>query len=127
MRIYYSVSNGGDGSAYPTFYENEMLSDMAQSFEEEWGEPCTGFLEIEGDNIVVKNITALRKGAEYAEYTLLFNTLLLISRAMRMKRKFAIVLCNFICSYISSKRNGVLFAFKSAIFNLISNLLNSLF
>lgn len=57
MRIYYSVSNGGDGSAYPTFYENEMLSDMAQSFEEEWGEPCTGFLEIEGDNIVVKNIT----------------------------------------------------------------------
>lgn len=79
------------------------------------------------NNIIVKNIMALRKGADYAEYTLLFNTLLLISRAMRMKRKFAIILCNFICSYISTKRNGVLFAFKSAIFNLISNFLNTLF
>ena len=56
MKIYYRVSNGGDGSAYPTFYENEMLSDMDQSFEEEWGESCTGFLEIEGDNISVKGV-----------------------------------------------------------------------
>ena len=79
------------------------------------------------NNIVAKNIMALRKGGEYAEYTLLFNTLLLIGRAMKLRRKFALVLCNFICSYVSSKRNGVLFAFKSAIFNLISNLLGSLF
>ena len=33
MRIYYSVSNGGDGSAYPHFYESKLLADMHQSFE----------------------------------------------------------------------------------------------
>ena len=56
MRIYYSVSNGGDGSAYPHFYESKLLADMHQSFENEWGESCTGHLDIEGDNIVVKDI-----------------------------------------------------------------------
>lgn len=79
------------------------------------------------NNIVSKNVMALRKGGEYAEYTLLFNTLLVISRMIRMKRKFALILCNFICSFVSSKRNGVLFAFKSAIFNVISNVLSNLF
>ena len=59
MRIYYSVSNGGDGSAYPTFFENKMLSDMHQSFEDEWGESCTGHLDIKGDNIVVIDITTM--------------------------------------------------------------------
>lgn len=62
MRVYYSVSNGGDGSAYPQFFETEKASDIHQSFEEEWGEDCTGHLDIEGDNIVVKGLTT---NAEY--------------------------------------------------------------
>ena len=84
------------------------------------------FFDNEG-NFIVKNIMALRKGAEYAEYTLLFNILLLLSRAIRMKKNLGLIVCNFICSYLSSKRNGVLFAFKSAIFNLISNIMSNFF
>ncbi len=58
MKIYYSVRNGGDGSAYPDFFESERLAEMDQELQfEGWGESCTGFLEIEGDNIKVKGVT----------------------------------------------------------------------
>ena len=47
MKIYYSVSNGGDGSAYPHFFESELLANIHQdSLSEGWGESCTGDLEI---------------------------------------------------------------------------------
>lgn len=65
MRIYYSVQNGGDGSAYPKFFENELISEMDQSFEEEWGEPCTGFIEVEGDNLKV--VSKIITVADYIE------------------------------------------------------------
>lgn len=54
--IYYSVHDGGDGSAYPHFFDNEKLSEWDQDhMTDGWGEPCTGTLKITGDNIVVEN------------------------------------------------------------------------
>jgi hypothetical protein len=49
--IYYSIGNGGDGSAYIRFFDEEILADMHQSFEAEWGDDCTGTITIEGENI----------------------------------------------------------------------------
>lgn len=44
----------GDGSAYPTFFESERLTEMDQDLMHEgWGECCNGSIEIEGDNITV--------------------------------------------------------------------------
>jgi hypothetical protein len=41
--LYYSVSNGGDGSAYPHFMESEELCQWDQDhMSEGWGESCTG-------------------------------------------------------------------------------------
>jgi len=52
MKIYYSVKDGGDGSAYPEFFDSDELADWHQEhLDEGWGEPCTGVLEVEGDNI----------------------------------------------------------------------------
>lgn len=47
MRIYYSVQNCGDGSAYPLFLSTQELADWDQErMDEGWGEPCVGSLEI---------------------------------------------------------------------------------
>lgn len=55
MKVYYSVRNCGDGSAYPKFFQDKRVAEYHQEIweEEGWGEPCTGSLEIKGDNIVV--------------------------------------------------------------------------
>ena len=44
--IWYSIQNGGDGSAYPYWFltEDEAYNDQ-DSMEEGWGEPCTGSVE----------------------------------------------------------------------------------
>ena len=60
-KVYYSVYNGGDGSAYPIFFESEKSSDFHQYLLNEsgsgWGEDCVGVLEIESDGPVkVKEI-----------------------------------------------------------------------
>lgn len=50
--VYYSVENGGDGSAYPLLFDTEKLADWHQNhLYEGWGEPCTGTIVIEGDNL----------------------------------------------------------------------------
>ena len=55
--IYYSVQNGGDGSAYPHFVETQKLADFDQNhMSEGWGESCTGELVIKGDNIEIENV-----------------------------------------------------------------------
>ena len=55
--IYYTVSNGGDGSAYPHFYDNEEVCEFDQEhMKEGWGEPCTGSLTITGENIEVDGL-----------------------------------------------------------------------
>lgn len=54
LTLWYSVSNGGDGSAYPQFFETERLTEMDQELMEEgWGECCNGSIEIEGENLKI--------------------------------------------------------------------------
>lgn len=49
-KIYYSVQNCGDGSAYPCFMECEELCEIDQQFMEEgWGESCVGYITIKSD------------------------------------------------------------------------------
>lgn len=56
--IFYSVSNGGDGSAYPHFFEDAECAEIHQNLQEEgWGESCTGSLSMFCDsdaNIIVE-------------------------------------------------------------------------
>lgn len=72
--IWYSVENGGDGSAYPIFYETEKLADWDQNQQEEedngWAEHCVGCLTIEhyGPMSVDKVITAEQAKAEMEKY-----------------------------------------------------------
>jgi hypothetical protein len=53
--LYYSVSNGGDGSAYPIFCESEKIAEYHQEIESElrgegWGESCTGKIALESES-----------------------------------------------------------------------------
>ena len=44
--VWYSIQNGGDGSAYPSWFLSAEEADMNQdSMDEGWGEPCTGSVE----------------------------------------------------------------------------------
>lgn len=50
MKAYYSVTNGGDGSAYPHWYESQELADWDNDHQSEgWGETCTGCIEFTGE------------------------------------------------------------------------------
>lgn len=54
MNIYYSIQNGGDGSAYPMFLSTSKLARWDQDhMDEGWGESCDGNLTILADNDVV--------------------------------------------------------------------------
>lgn len=56
IKLWYSVSNGGDGSAYPHFFltEDHAYKDQ-EMMSEGWGEHCTGMVEtFEGSNIHVE-------------------------------------------------------------------------
>jgi len=61
--IWYSIINGGDGSAYPRFMESERLTEWDQDhMDEGWGETCNGSIEMESDseiNILTKIETEL--------------------------------------------------------------------
>lgn len=49
--VYYSVQNGGDGSAYPQFMESMELAEWDQEhMDEGWGESCTGFISFESES-----------------------------------------------------------------------------
>lgn len=60
-KVWYSVENGGDGSAYPKFVDSEELAELLQEQQSEgWGESCTGYLEIESEGpIKVKDMRTL--------------------------------------------------------------------
>ncbi len=56
--IYYSVHNGGDGSAYPYFYESYELCEWDQEhMDEGWGENCSGTIELAEKVEVITDIT----------------------------------------------------------------------
>jgi len=50
LTVYYSVNNGGDGSASTVFFESKALAEWHQEWDcgDGWGEPCTGSLTIKG-------------------------------------------------------------------------------
>ncbi len=60
-KVWYSVQNGGDGSAYPRFMESEAMTRLDQDhMDEGWGECCNGYIEIEHDEpIQVKKVMTL--------------------------------------------------------------------
>lgn len=50
LKLYYSVQNGGDGSAYPRLMESKELAEFDQEhMDEGWGESCTGSITLESD------------------------------------------------------------------------------
>ena len=55
--IYYSVNNGGDGSAYPVFFLNQRCADIHQDLLNEfcdgWGEDCTGEISFDTEGPVI--------------------------------------------------------------------------
>jgi len=77
-KVWYSVQNGGDGSAYPQWFESEALATFDQdNMDEGWGECCTGSLDIEHegpikilDNVITceKYIEQLEESLSYASY-----------------------------------------------------------
>lgn len=52
--LFYSVRNGGDGSAHPIFMESQELADFDQShMSEGWGESCTGSITLKSDSPII--------------------------------------------------------------------------
>ncbi len=53
ITVWYSITNGGDGSAFPTWFLTEQEVEYDQdNMDEGWGEPCYGEVEtFEGSNI----------------------------------------------------------------------------
>jgi hypothetical protein len=43
--VWYSIQNGGDGSAYPAWFLTEEKAEYDQDQEEGWGESCIGSVE----------------------------------------------------------------------------------
>ena len=55
-RLYYSIQNGGDGSAYPAWMESKELAEWDQAnMDEGWGEPCCGYIEVLSDSEITFN------------------------------------------------------------------------
>ncbi len=62
--LHYSVTNCGDGSAYPIFFETAELADLHQEYmeEESWGEHCTGTVTLTSESpIECKDITTKKE------------------------------------------------------------------
>lgn len=61
-KIWYSVENCGDGSAYPKFMESKKLAELDQEYMDEgWGESCVGYITIEHMSaIIVKDIITIQ-------------------------------------------------------------------
>lgn len=80
VEVWFSVNDGGDGSAYPSWFltEEDAEKDQEVSIEESgsgWGESCTGRVEtFEGSNVhkyavensaeLIERIKALEKKEE---------------------------------------------------------------
>lgn len=62
--IYYNVGDGGDGSAYPQFYESEELAKWDEEIHDpRWGEPSTGEIVLESDSPITHNLDLTTKEA----------------------------------------------------------------
>ncbi|MHA1949321.1 MAG: hypothetical protein ACW99G_04935 [Candidatus Thorarchaeota archaeon] len=68
--IWYSVHNGGDGSAYPVFMESEAQVKIDQRNQDEgWGEPCYGKIVVDSDSdiTVVNHVITIDEQLKYLE------------------------------------------------------------
>jgi hypothetical protein len=53
LKLFYSVQNGGDGSAYPVFMSSQALADYDQdNLDEGWGESCTGSITLTSESVI---------------------------------------------------------------------------
>ncbi len=51
LTVWYSVGNGGDGSAYPSWFATSELAELDQEFMAEgWGESCTGSFTVSSES-----------------------------------------------------------------------------
>ena len=68
--VWYSIQNGGDGSAYPYWFLTEDHAERDQEdMDEGWGESCTGSVEtFEGSDIHKKAIENSKKYEGKHEY-----------------------------------------------------------
>lgn len=76
-KLYYSIQNGGDGSAYPYWMESEELAEWDQrNMDEGWGEPCYGFVEVESDSEIIfhEKLTTIDDLIEDREDSLLYTS-----------------------------------------------------
>ena len=68
--VYYSVGNGGDGSAYPQWMESQELVDWDQDhMTEGWGEPCNGSVTFTSESEIVPSFEILTKEGYYLDKT----------------------------------------------------------
>jgi len=55
VEVWFSIQNGGDGSAYPDWFLTEQeAEDDQMNMEEGWGEPCIGVVETFVDSNIHK-------------------------------------------------------------------------
>ena len=89
--VYYTVLNGGDGSAYPTWTESMDLAEFYQdNIDDEygWGESCCGILELESDSpIIIKSKVVTKYDYLYENFLNNYNEYL-ESHALNFLDKF---------------------------------------
>lgn len=62
LKIYYSIGNGGDGSAYLKYMESEKLADWDQEhMYEGWAESCCGVMEFQSNSEISTNLNIITK------------------------------------------------------------------
>ena len=76
------------------------------------------------NNLIIKQVQAIRKGASSAQYALLFNTALFLLSRLRIRAAYSSGLSLLLCSYILGRRNGVVFGLRNAIIGLVLSLLS---
>lgn len=74
LRLGYYVVNGGDGSAYPSFYKSKLEAKFAEQLDglcygESWAEDSTGEIVFEADSNI-KIVTSLGSFLEKANEVL---------------------------------------------------------
>jgi hypothetical protein len=70
LEIYYSIRNGGDGSAYPVFMESADLCRIDQKYMHEgWAEDCSGSILVQSESPITctREVRTVEKEIQEAE------------------------------------------------------------
>lgn len=78
-------------------------------------------------NLVAKQAQALRRGTEYAQYTMVYNALVYALTKMRIRAGYAAAVGFFVSSYLSGRRNGVAFGIKNGLLGLLMSMAGRMF